>query len=160
MKPITFYTDKDIPRFVKDRFNHRAELITETVYLTPVTDVSKSVLNRICRLLDIPAFVKEVKILYAGNKALIILTCTLVKNYINCASHTRNIDILLLNDELCNLYNATSPGCSLVLSHATATVNGCALEVYQDESKKEPVNIFKEIISPLLLQLDQFMDNH
>ena len=160
MQPVIFYTDKDIHRDVKDYFNHRSELINETVYLTPVNDVFKSALNNIHKSLSISAITKEVKTLYAGNKQLIILTCTLVKNYINCTSQTKNRDILQLNDELGNLYTATSPAHSLVLSHATASVNGHLLEVYQDESKKEPVNIFKEIIRPLLLQLDQFMDNH
>lgn len=160
MEPIIFYTDKDIHQNVLDYFNHRAELINETIYLTPVIDVPESALTGIRKALSISEFTKDVKTLYAGNKRLIVLTCKLIKNYIKCTPHTRNGDILQLNDELNNLYSATSPVHSLLLSHATASINGYPLEVYRDEPKKESVNIFKEIIRPLLLQLDQCMDNH
>lgn len=159
MQSVTFYTDKDIHQQVMECFDHKAELINETICLMPVNNrLRECELTNICKQLTAYAQIKDVKVFYSRNKPLIVLTYRLIKNTVKCISDTRNKDILQLHDMLKEIYNNSSIITSLVLKHETTVIiDGCSLEVYRDSTKKEPINILRDLTRPLLLQLDSFM---
>lgn len=161
MQPVTFYTDRDIHQQVMNCFDHGAELITETIYLTPANNkLSEYALTCIHKQLPTYTPIRDIKVFHAGNKQLIVLTCQLIKNTVKCTVNTHNKDILQLHDLLMDMYNKSSATASLILKREAAIINSYSLEVYQDSPKKEPIKIFHDITKPLLLQMDNFMNNH
>lgn len=160
MQAITFYTNKDIHQQVMKSFDHRAELLDVMIYVRPDDKISENELIILRNRLSVNRiFIKDVKVLYIKNERLMILTCQLIKNSINCTSHTRNRDIIQLYDLLNEMYNDSHVN-QLVLSHCSVLLyDKYLLNVYQDDPKKEYIDMFNDIIEPLLLQLDNFMDN-
>lgn len=160
MQAVTFYTDKDIHQQVMNCFEHKAELKFKTIYLSPKTELSEKALNGICKTLSNRMSLKKYpKVFYLENKQLIVLTCHLIKNTINCTVRTRKTDILQLDDMLEKMYDDTSLMNRLILKHKTTPVNGFLLDVYRNSPKDKSVNIFGNITVPLALQLVSFMDN-
>ena len=185
MEPVTFYTLKDIHIQVMDKFNHSAKLKEDTLYIqvAKVNDnknrfakesySSPSIddINKIRAWIQKDTCTKSLSIhktpLDGG--CVMVLTYNYIENTIKVSANTRVRHILEELPKILPVNENRSKSYKLCIDGETISIYGCKLAKcgYYDDgidiaipiSDVDENNIFKQYQEPLLLQLDQFMDN-